>query len=133
MENSFDIEIITPESVFFKGRADSLIVDTSEGKVEIRPEHMPIVIGMAASNDMLLTVEGTAKRIVNEKGFLQVHDNSVTVFCLTAEWDYEVEANRLRKEELARSRRIREKLSYVEYKTNKANLARLFDKLKVKD
>lgn len=132
MPDYFDLEINTPEYQFFKGKAKSIVVETSEGKVEIMANHMPIVMGLIKSAIKLSTDEHT-ENIVNGKGFLQVADNRVMVFCQTAEWESEVEKNKVLKEAREKERREREHASFVEYKTNKAALSRLFEKLKVKN
>ena len=42
MEKTFDVEIITPDRVFYKGTADLLEFNTESGEIGVYRDHIPL-------------------------------------------------------------------------------------------
>ena len=42
MEKTFDVEIVTPDRVFYKGTADLLEFNTESGEIGVYRDHIPL-------------------------------------------------------------------------------------------
>ena len=131
--NNFKLEIITPEEKFYDGEVENLIIETQNGKTEILKDHMEIVIGIIPAF-LKITENGKEKSVFTSEGFLQVDhgEDKVHIFVQHAEWEDQMEENKIKKQIQTLERKLNQKESTIEYKTSKATISRLFEKLKNK-
>jgi F-type H+-transporting ATPase subunit epsilon len=127
----FMLEMLTPERTFFKGKVDSIIVQSLDGSLGILAGHSPMVIGLEPS---MITIknDGETKICANGEGFLQVRPDETIILCQTMEWPEEIELNRVNRAIEEHERKLREAKSIAEYKLSKATLSRAFARLRVK-
>ncbi|MDR2982552.1 MAG: ATP synthase F1 subunit epsilon [Puniceicoccales bacterium] len=75
---SLTIEIVTPERKAFSGPADSVIVPTAEGQIDVLPGHIPLTAIVEPGE--IIVVNGTAtEKLVVDKGFVRVLGDTVSI------------------------------------------------------
>ena len=98
---SFKLTIITPEREKFSGEAESLIVRTTEGDVQILAGHASYFAALGTGRVKLQLPGGETKVASASGGILSVGDKEVTLLPATFEFSGEID--------LARAVRAKEK------------------------
>lgn len=104
-ERYFDLEIITPDRIFWKGQASMLELTTTEGQVGIYKRHIPMTM-ILAPGIMTIHLEGENKEAAVHAGFIEILPEKITVMAEVAEWPEEIDVNRAKEAELRAQRRI---------------------------
>lgn len=78
---NFHLQIISPEKVVFEGKIQSLTAPGSDGYLGVLANHAPMLTTLQSG---ALTVKGakeggTLQFALEKGGFLEIHDNQVTV------------------------------------------------------
>ena len=92
-DRNFDLEIITPDRVFWKGKAFMLELNTSEGQVGIYKRHIPMTM-ILEPGIVTIHLDGEKKEAAVHAGFIEVLPEKITVMAEIAEWPDEIDANR---------------------------------------
>lgn len=87
------IEIITAERTVLTDDVDMVIAPGSEGQLGILPMHAPLLTVLAAG-EIRLKKGGAEQSFAVTGGFLEVHDNHVSVLADAAERSDEIDAAR---------------------------------------
>lgn len=86
MENSLKIKIITPNSIFFDGEGESVIVKTTGGERQIlrnrRPFSSEIKKGI-----IKIKINNEIKLINSDGGFITSEYEDVIILTKSAEWE----------------------------------------------
>lgn len=121
---SFDVEIITPERVFYKGTADLLEFNTESGEIGVYRDHIPLTTVLEPG---LVTIHhGDEEQVAAvHAGFAEILGDKVTLLAELAEWPDEIdveraEAARRRAEERIRTHEANLDLKRAEYALHKA-------------
>ncbi|MDY9918584.1 MULTISPECIES: F0F1 ATP synthase subunit epsilon [Proteiniphilum] len=72
------LEILTPESVFYRGEADSVTLPGMLGSFQILNNHAPIISSLT-KGVLSFIVKGKIRQIEVSDGLMEMHDNKVTV------------------------------------------------------
>ena len=104
-ERNFELEIITPDRVFWKGQAYMLELNTSEGEVGIYKRHIPMTM-IVEPGVLTIHLDGGKKEAAVHAGFIEILPEKITVMAEIAEWPEEIDANRAREAEQRAQRRI---------------------------
>lgn len=102
----FDLEVITPDRVFWKGKAFMLELNTSEGEVGIYKHHIPMTM-IVVPGIMTIHLDEGRKEAAVHSGFIEITDEKITVMAEIAEWPEEIDANRAREAQERAERRLR--------------------------
>jgi len=78
---TFELEIISPAKVVFKGKAQSVVVPAYEGKLGILGGHAPMVAQLKPGE---IKVDGTVLFIVSD-GFAEITQKRMRLFVEAAE------------------------------------------------
>ncbi len=89
----FDLQIVTPDGMLFDGRAEKIILRTSEGDVGILPGHINYVAALSIGVARVFTGVGE-KKAACAGGMLSVADNVVRVVASTFEWSDDIDVER---------------------------------------
>jgi len=132
MANNFFLEIYTPDRVFFKGEVDSFVFNTPSGEMGILKSALPMVTTVSAG---ILRIHQNNRwmEASNGEGFLEVRPNKVIMLAQSAEWPYEINADIIKHEIDEMTAVMKREQSLREYKMAKAQLARHFARLRLKD
>lgn len=104
-ERFFDLEIITPDRIFWKGQASMLELTTTEGQVGIYKRHIPMTM-IIAPGIMTIHLESENKEAAVHAGFIEILPEKITVMAEVAEWPEEIDVNRAKEAEARAQRRI---------------------------
>ena len=90
---TFHLEIVTPDGLAFDGEAESLLVHTTEGDVEILRGHMDYVAAVDVGRARVL-VDGKARKASCSGGFLSVCKGEVRLVAVTFEFAENIDEKR---------------------------------------
>ena len=86
----FQVEIITPERVFYKGEATMIEFTSVEGDMGVYKNHIPLTTVLAPGIVTITEAEGQKKAAVHS-GFAQILGDKVTLLAEIAEWPDEID------------------------------------------
>ena len=104
MANIVDVEIITPDRVFYSGKATMIEFNTTEGEIGVLPNHIALTTVIAPG---IVTISTEAEQIkaAVHAGFAEILPDKVTLLAEIAEWPDEIDVKRAHAaEERARER-----------------------------
>lgn len=104
-ERNFDLEIITPDRIFWKGQANMLELNTTEGQVGIYKRHIPMTM-ILEPGIVTIHLDGENKEAAVHAGFIGILPEKITVMAEIAEWPDEIDENRAREAEERAKRRL---------------------------
>lgn len=104
-ERNFDLEIITPDRIFYKGHAMMLELNTTEGEVGIYKRHIPMTMIIQPGIMKIHAEDGTKEAAVHA-GFIEILPEKITVMAEVAEWPEEIDINRAKEAEARAQRRL---------------------------
>jgi F-type H+-transporting ATPase subunit epsilon len=128
--NEFYLEIVTPDRFFFKGYVQSLVFNSSAGEMGVLYNALPMVTALKPGT-LKIRQKNKWMEAVNGEGFIQVRPKKVIIMAQKAKWPYEAEDTVIKKDSMTIKKKKEQALK--EYKLAKAQLARHFANLKLKD
>lgn len=121
--NTFYIQIMTPEKMFFAGEVESLRITTTDGNMEILKGHIPITAPLEVGS-LAMKQDGKWREAFQSEGFLEVNKEGVHVFVQACEWPEDIDAARAAAAEHRALERMRQQKSMMEYQWTRIALAR---------
>ena len=100
---TFNLQIVTPDKLFYNEDVDMLVVRTTEGDVGILKGHIDSVASLDIGI-IKIKKDGVFKEATIAGGFIQVDKEKTTILTEAAEWPVEIDVERAKKaKELAES------------------------------
>lgn len=131
MMNSYSLQIIAANRIFFSGRCQSLIIPAFDGQKEILAHHEAMVIAVDDGEIRFKPEDSTEwQKAVIGMGFVQIVNNRVTLLVETAERPEEIDIRRAEEAKQRAEEQLRQKQSIQEYYHSSASLARAMSRLK---
>jgi F-type H+-transporting ATPase subunit epsilon len=127
---AFELQIVTPDREVFNGQAESILVPTSEGVIEILAEHIDYMAVLTVGKIRLI-VDGNSRVAACSDGFMTVSGGKVRVICTTFEFADEIDVERANKAKEKAEERLSTKLDANTEKMVKAKLARALNRIRV--
>ena len=93
MAETFELEIVTPERLVMKGRAESVQIPGRGGYLGILPGHAPLITELAVG-EISYAAEGASTHISVAWGFAEVLPDKVTILAETAERAEDIDVSR---------------------------------------
>ena len=90
---NFDLEIITPDRVFFKGQASMIEFNTTEGEIGVYKDHIPLTVIIKPGVLTITSEEGKTKAALHS-GFATILQDKVTILAELIEWGDEIDEER---------------------------------------
>lgn len=84
-DHLFELEIITPDRAFYKGRVRMVELNTAEGRIGIYKNHIPLAAIVKPATVTIIEAGGRKKAEVCA-GFLEVFKHKVTILTEKANW-----------------------------------------------
>ncbi len=106
-QKQFQLEIITPDRIFYKGAAVMLEYCTTEGENGIYADHMPMTQVIAPGVMTITEAGGEKKKASLMAGFLEILPEKVTILAETIEWPEEIDRKRAQRAKERAEKRIR--------------------------
>ena len=125
----FDLQIVTPDGLMFEGKAQKVIVRTTEGDVGILAKHTDYVAALSIGVARVFTADGERKGAC-AGGMLSVTGSVVRIAASTFEWSEDIDIDRAKRakekaeKKLAESKKSDYEHNLAEIKLKKS-LARL--------
>ena len=111
-DNLFDLKIITPDRVFYSGKASFLELNTVEGEIGINKNHIPMPTDLEPGIATITEEGGKNKEAALHTGFMEILGDRITILAEIAEWPDEIDRNR------AQEAKIRAELRLQNDKSN---------------
>ena len=131
-ERLFELEIISPERVFYKGNAHFVELTTSEGEIGVYKNHIPttcvLVPGIVAIHE-----EDKVVNAAVHSGFVVILKDKVKVMAEIAEWPDEIDVDRANEAKQRAEERIKKGGPDVNMMRAEAALKRSLTRLRLKD
>ena len=129
-ERDFELSIITPDRVFYRGYAHMVEFNTSEGDVGIYNNHIPMTFLIKPG---ILTIHESEE--VNEAalhaGFVEVLGDRITIMAEIIEWPAEIDEQRAQAAMDRAKERIEQKDSATDIARAETALARAVARIEV--
>ena len=91
-DRNFELEIITPDRVFYKGQASMVEFNTVEGEIGVYKDHIPYTVIIKPG---VLTITSEEKKTAAlHSGFATILQDKVTILAEVIEWEGEIDLNR---------------------------------------
>lgn len=116
----FDLSIVSPERVFYRGKVSMVELSTSEGDVGIYKNHIPMTF-LLVPGIVTITEEGGQREAAIHSGFMEVLQDKVSILAEIAEWPDEIDKNRAEEAKVRAERRLQTKDPMVNL--NRAEMA----------
>lgn len=104
-EKLFDLEIISPDRIFYRGRAFMVELNTSEGEIGVYKNHIPLTTILRPGIVVITEAEGKREAAIHA-GFMEILPEKVTILAEEAEWPDEIDLNRAQEAKVRAERRI---------------------------
>lgn len=93
-DNTFMVEIVTPEQILLKDEVQFLVVPELNGELGVMKNHAPMIAALDVGVLRYTDPEGKIKKIALSGGFMEVIYNEVRVLAETAEQGSEIDVLR---------------------------------------
>ncbi|MDR0838927.1 MAG: ATP synthase F1 subunit epsilon [Oscillospiraceae bacterium] len=131
MAKLFELNIFTPERLFFSDKVEALYVTLPDGSATFMADHTPLISPVEVSTTRIKKADGTWVEAFSSEGFVDVRRNGVMMFVQTCEWPDEIDARRAEEALLRAEEQLRQKRSMAEYQRSKIDLSRAVERLRV--
>ena len=120
----FDLKIVTPDGEQFSGKAESIILRTEDGDVQILAGHVDYMASLGTGKAKLVA-GGTERTAAVSGGFVTVSHGEVKLVAVTFEFSDEIDLERAKRardnaEELIRSSKNDKELLLAKAKLKRA-------------
>lgn len=105
---SFKLSLVTPERKLLEEEVSEATLPTEAGEVTILPDHIPYIATLKPGEVRIETPQGESKHFVVLGGFVEFHDNALSLLADAAERADEIDLERAERAE-ARAREIRDR------------------------
>lgn len=112
-DNLFDLKIITPDCVFYSGKASFLELNTVEGEIGIYKNHIPMTTVLEPGIATITEEGGNKKEAALHTGFMEILGDRITILAEIAEWPDEIDRNRAQEAKIRAERRLQNDKSNI--------------------
>ena len=103
----FQLEVISPERIFYTGEAEMVELTTTEGDIGIYADHIPLTTIVAPGIMTITEPGGKLKEAAVLEGFMEITQEKVTILAQTCEWPEEIDVNRAQEAKARAERRLK--------------------------
>lgn len=114
-DNTFLLEVVTPERIALSEEVQFLVIPAMEGELGILRNHAPIVAGLKIGVLRYTMPNGDIHYMAFSGGLMEVIDNEAKVLAETAEHGREVDLLRARAAKERAERRLAERQDQISY------------------
>lgn len=106
--NKLHLEVITPDAAVLSQDVDFVLVRALDGDLGILPQHAPLIASLSIW-PIYYDQAGKRQAVTSAAGFLEVHDNMVTVITPAAEKPEDIDVNRAESAKQRAEKRLQER------------------------
>lgn len=129
---TLNVSVVTPDGPVLNENYDMIVCRTDKGEIGILANHIPLVTPLEISAVRLQKGNDWYKLAVNG-GFLEVHDNQISILAQSAEKPEEIDVVRARKAKERAERRLQSKQENIDFHRAELALKRAMNRLSLKE
>ena len=122
-DRNFELEIITPDRVFYKDQASMIEFNTTEGEIGVYKNHIPMTV-IIKPGVLTITSDEDKKLAALHSGFATIMQDKVTILAEVIEWGDEIDEERAEAAKQRAEERLRENQASVDMARAEAALLR---------
>ena len=126
----FHIEIVTPDGLIYDGQAESVLVRTHDGDVEILANHTDYIAPLATGRARLI-IDGQKRFAAINGGFISVTKGEVKLVTITFEYSDQIDLSRAKAAKEKAENKLKAANDANTERLVKAKLARAISRIKV--
>lgn len=131
MAKAFNLIILTPEREFYNGTAESLTVESIDGRLCVLADHISMVTALGVG--MLEIKNGDeVLEASHSEGFMEVRQDATVILSQACEWPHEIDIKRAEEAKERAEQRLGQKRSVESISRSKVALTRALTRIKVK-
>jgi len=94
-DKKFELKIVTPDRVFYEGRAGFVEFNTTEGEIGVYRDHVPTTV-IISPGILYIYEDGMddAKKAALHGGFVTILQDKITIMAEVIEWPTEIDGER---------------------------------------
>lgn len=85
MADSFKLQVVTPDELFYEGEASLVELTTTEGRIGVYANHIPLT-AIVAPGALRIHEAAEVKKAVLQTGFIEILPDRITILVEGAEW-----------------------------------------------
>ena len=128
---NFDLEIITPDRVFFNGQASMIEFNTTEGEIGVYKDHIPLTV-IIKPGVLTITSEEEKTKAALHSGFATILQDKVTILAEVIEWGEEIDESRAEAAKIRAEERLRSNQEAIDMARAEAALLRALARINTK-
>ncbi len=129
-DNTFMLEIVTPEEILYKEEVQFMVAPSTEGEFGVLKNHAPLVAALKIGVLRYKDPAGNEFRIAISGGFVEVVDNVARVLAETAEHGLDIDVLRAKAAKERAEKRITQRDDNINHSRAKMALQRSIARLK---
>ncbi|WP_066713248.1 ATP synthase F1 subunit epsilon [Clostridium sp. Marseille-P299] len=102
----FQVQVISPDRIFYEGDVDMIEVRTSEGDMGIYKNHIPLT-AILVPGILKLKKDSEQKEAALHDGFIEILGDRVIILAESCEWPEEIDINRAEEARIRAERRLK--------------------------
>lgn len=130
MPEALHLEVVTPQRVVLRERAEAVVVPSTDGYLGVLAGHAPMVAVVSVGVVQFGSFHGPKRRLAVSGGFMEVSANRVTILADTAELAEEIDVMRARAARDRALARLRSRAADVDHARAQRALARALNRLR---
>jgi F-type H+-transporting ATPase subunit epsilon len=132
-DNTFMLEIVTPEQILFKDEVQFVVVPEMNGELGILKNHAALLAALKVGVLRYTDASGSVKKVAVGGGFMEVIYNEARVLAETAERGDEIDVLRARASKERAQNRISQRDENLNFSRAQMSLHRAVSRLKAAD
>lgn len=129
--NSFEAQIITPEGSVFSDNVVGVKLPGSEGSFEVKTLHADIISTLNIGDVLVRNVNGSEQHFAISGGFVEVHDNKLTLLAEAAEAVEDIDIKRAKEAKKRAEQRLESDSKEMDETRAKKALKRAENRIKL--
>lgn len=131
-EKMFQVQVITPDRIFYAGEAEMIEFTTNSGQIGVYKNHIPLTTVLAPGAVIIHEAEGEKIAAVHA-GFAEILPEQVTLLAEIAEWSEEIDINRAEAAKKRAEERLMAKTADIDLARAEFALRKALTRIGVKD
>lgn len=130
---TFDLKVVASNKIFFEGECSQLIIPiANDGMKGFLANHENVVAPIEYGEIKIDSPDGERIEGFVGSGYVEFHNNSAIVVCISAELPEEIDERRATEAAERAQEQLRQEHSLFEYHQTQMNLARAMERLKLR-
>ncbi|MBI5214959.1 MAG: F0F1 ATP synthase subunit epsilon [Ignavibacteriae bacterium] len=130
-DKKFQLEIVTPQRVVFKGDVESFTAPGVMGSFQVLVNHAPLLSAIGVGEAKMRDTQGNEIKYATSGGFVEVMNNRVVMLAESAERSNEIDVQRAEKAKSRAKDRLEQHPKEIDIERARAALARALNRLKI--